>query len=352
MLRLKGVVSLKLKYAISLLILFAFLVSACSPQAKQPVCNKPYILVGNDCCLDKDDNSICDKDEVKEETKVEETKQITPEEAAEETKTFTIQDLQADIGNVLGKTVVLTKDPELDYAQIYSNKLENSKFLGKYGFNPYSKFTIKKPEMVIQITDSKHYLNDNKDFQNFVIKNKDIFLDTALKSKEIFENEFEEGELPKLIHLKKYPKEISTAEKTKYVSHSELSSVLFYDNITFPETASGNIAEINYIKINKYNVTINNTNFGIKGYTEKLSNINYGQSIIVQCSSNLVIGLSFENYGDGSSATYERKYDGFGVTSSFFSTPLRDHYQQLIRDSQALVKMCEQRYQFTYERYR
>ncbi len=27
------------------------------------VCNKPYIVVGNDCCLDKDGNSICDKDE-------------------------------------------------------------------------------------------------------------------------------------------------------------------------------------------------------------------------------------------------------------------------------------------------
>jgi hypothetical protein len=28
-----------------------------------PVCNKPYILVGEDCCLDTDDNSICDSDE-------------------------------------------------------------------------------------------------------------------------------------------------------------------------------------------------------------------------------------------------------------------------------------------------
>ena len=32
-----------------------------SPQ--QAVCNKPYILIGNDCCLDKDDNGICDNDE-------------------------------------------------------------------------------------------------------------------------------------------------------------------------------------------------------------------------------------------------------------------------------------------------
>jgi hypothetical protein len=28
-----------------------------------PVCDKPYIHVGSDCCLDKDDNRICDRDE-------------------------------------------------------------------------------------------------------------------------------------------------------------------------------------------------------------------------------------------------------------------------------------------------
>ncbi len=28
------------------------------------ICNKPYILVGTTCCLDQNDNSICDKDEI------------------------------------------------------------------------------------------------------------------------------------------------------------------------------------------------------------------------------------------------------------------------------------------------
>lgn len=30
----------------------------------QPICNEPYILVGNDCCLDVNDNNICDSDEI------------------------------------------------------------------------------------------------------------------------------------------------------------------------------------------------------------------------------------------------------------------------------------------------
>ena len=40
------------------------------------------------------------------------------------------------------------------------------------------------------------------------------------------------------------------------------------------------------------------------------------------------------------------------INDEYFLTPLRDHYQELIKDSQALVKMCEQRYQFTYVRER
>jgi micrococcal nuclease len=32
-------------------------------QTQQVTCNKPYILVGTSCCLDQNDNSICDKDE-------------------------------------------------------------------------------------------------------------------------------------------------------------------------------------------------------------------------------------------------------------------------------------------------
>ncbi len=375
---------MKLKYLISSLIILTFLISSCANQPKQPVCNKPYILVGNECCLDKDSNSICDKDESKENLKAKEEPKQTcnkpyiqvgseccldkndnqicdkdetaQEKAKEETKTFTIEDLQADIGNVLAETVVLTKDTPLDYAQIYSNKVSNTKFLGKYGSSHYSKVLTKKPETVIQITNSKYYLKDGKDFQNFITKNKDIFIESALKSKEVFENEFKE-ELPKMIYLSKFPLSrggtVYNSEKTEYTNHSELSSVVYYDNVTFPETVSENLAKIDYVRINKYELVVNHPDkWGVNGYSESLSNINYGQSIIVQCSPNLVIGLSFENYGDGSYTTYERKYDGSGIDSSYFLASMRDHYQKLIRDSQALTKMCEQRYQFTYERFR
>ena len=51
-------------------LLLIIVISACSNltpanlrEGLKPECNKPYILVGYECCLDKDDNAICDKDE-------------------------------------------------------------------------------------------------------------------------------------------------------------------------------------------------------------------------------------------------------------------------------------------------
>lgn len=54
-----------------LIIAVLALFPACLQQG--PACNKPYILVGNDCCLDKNGNNICDKYEATLPTTVPET---------------------------------------------------------------------------------------------------------------------------------------------------------------------------------------------------------------------------------------------------------------------------------------
>ncbi|GEM_PF-1299982 len=46
---------------IGLLFLAILLVSGCIGSST-PTCNTPYILVGEDCCLDENDDNICDKD--------------------------------------------------------------------------------------------------------------------------------------------------------------------------------------------------------------------------------------------------------------------------------------------------
>jgi hypothetical protein len=47
--------------------MFLVILISCCVQQSTPentaTCNKPYIKVGADCCLDKNDNNICDKDE-------------------------------------------------------------------------------------------------------------------------------------------------------------------------------------------------------------------------------------------------------------------------------------------------
>lgn len=42
----------------------ALMLIGCTVPGVTPTCNKPYILVGTDCCLDQNNNSICDTDEV------------------------------------------------------------------------------------------------------------------------------------------------------------------------------------------------------------------------------------------------------------------------------------------------
>ncbi|MBD3259631.1 hypothetical protein GF371_03285 [Candidatus Woesearchaeota archaeon] len=55
----------KLMILFSVIVAGLFLVS-CAPAEKPIVCDPPYILVGNECCLDENNNGICDVDEAPE----------------------------------------------------------------------------------------------------------------------------------------------------------------------------------------------------------------------------------------------------------------------------------------------
>lgn len=52
----------KLMVVLSVITVMLFLVS-CAPAQKPIVCDAPYILVGTECCLDENNNAICDSDE-------------------------------------------------------------------------------------------------------------------------------------------------------------------------------------------------------------------------------------------------------------------------------------------------
>ncbi|MBU4351617.1 MAG: hypothetical protein KJ939_00860 [Nanoarchaeota archaeon] len=59
---------------LAIIILGLILLSGCAVQ-QEIVCDKPYIQVGVNCCLDEDSNNVCDADEIKD--KEEENEVIT-----------------------------------------------------------------------------------------------------------------------------------------------------------------------------------------------------------------------------------------------------------------------------------
>ncbi len=96
------------------LVLSVFLLAGCqaeTPTGNATVCNKPYILVGTSCCLDANDNGICDKDE--EAAPEEKPPVIPPSELKED-----FQMVKGDMVTVGGKNVTL-----VDYS-VFQNKLE------------------------------------------------------------------------------------------------------------------------------------------------------------------------------------------------------------------------------------
>lgn len=121
----------------------------------QPTCNKPYILVGTSCCLDKNDNSICDSDEVKEEPKIEVKKEKEPEskpQIEEKPKEYSIQQLKDDIDDVYDKVhiweVEIDKlDPDVVY-YVYTDVFDDE-------------------VIIAEIKNKDKYLKDYNDFLNF-----------------------------------------------------------------------------------------------------------------------------------------------------------------------------------------
>ena len=83
--------------------------SATNATTNAVVCNKPYMLVGTSCCLDVNNNGICDKDETP-------TTPTTPETPPVQTSEFTMK--KGGVVNVAGKRVTLE-----DFS-IYQGKLE------------------------------------------------------------------------------------------------------------------------------------------------------------------------------------------------------------------------------------
>ena len=111
-----------------LLILIVFLSGCASQPEKQQTCNKPYVLINNDCCLDRNENSVCDINEkIVTENKTLDVEK--PEEAEKITeKVNTKSEEEKLIGTILNRFELndnqLTKDTILNIKFAEDNKWE------------------------------------------------------------------------------------------------------------------------------------------------------------------------------------------------------------------------------------
>lgn len=168
------------------MVIALFLLVGCTLQ--QPhinvVCNKPYIQIGTECCLDNNNNSVCDKDEsisqdnktdtqgqpsilTEEPEEPEIVKEQETDKERQETNTppnelpergFSIEELSAFINKMSGSSKFL----EYDLNTSYANKLKENNHLVFTNNNQYKTWVIEV------INNKEGSLETINDFYNYV----------------------------------------------------------------------------------------------------------------------------------------------------------------------------------------
>lgn len=314
-----------LKFLIPTFAIFLIL-AACSPQQAQqgPTCNKPYILVGTECCLDKNDNAICDKDET------------------EQSSSYTIGDLQADINKVLKgrfKYDVLTKSPasnkDFDF---YTDKQRLATLIAERdSSSQYIQLLDKFGISAFDIKSNSQYIYDQNDLFEFTNSYLHLLTSfTKLRKEQILTEVHTGGE----IWEESLGKQTYGTNLT-FVSLSLVSEEKIYDNLTKVELLPNKIVEILQATVEKYELWYNYTNpvRELKDRPTKfdLVSVHYLQAYSIQCNQNLVITIYADPY--------------LGKTNAH---SLKDHIRSIrtimLREAQAIIEMCEQRYDVTYIR--
>ncbi|MBD3203954.1 DUF4352 domain-containing protein [Candidatus Woesearchaeota archaeon] len=177
------------------IVLFLFACqSSKSPTAKAVVCNKPYILVGTSCCLDINDNLICDDDE----TNLQTEEEIISEENEETESNENPSELEE-------KGLV---EEEAFGLEITVNSLVKKKCIGECSFSGADKgkifliadITVKNVNYEKSLRDyyyvskSNMYLKDEKGYQ-YEIAFETYNLDKKLEDTKLKKGDFIRGEI-------------------------------------------------------------------------------------------------------------------------------------------------------------
>jgi len=347
------------------MLVLVLLVSACEVQKVVKVeCNKPYIKVGTSCCLDKDDNAICDKDEVKEEPKVEVKEEPVEEDScgndicdSKESckscqedcgKCFSLYGVQSSIKDSTTYDVVLSETNEDSKSQIYTYSELKTKLLGKYpvsgeGSNPqepYYKVLSKTKVLVAKIKDKSNFIKDKTELLSYLESIKGDILISVGEAGSMFQEDLKR-DLPDLMYkVEKSANTVIQSERYDLVDFEITDEKEFFDTISMSE-AGDKIAEILFITADTYDVTYKMTETN-HDEPRELSALNYIYAMAIHCSPSFVVVLYAKEEHS------KTNYDKYGIEQSYFMDDIRADRKKLLEDSTSMAKTCEELYDFNY----
>jgi len=308
-----------------MLLVFLILIISLAGCSQQITCNKPYIPVGNECCLDQNNNSICDNDETVEIPET--TKRVESSKTSESvTQEYSIQDLQRDISSIMGEKVVLTEDKSFDGIQFYSYSKEEFVPISSYSGDYYLE------EMELNKVLVGHILEEEiseEDFYEYVVSKKDFFYEPVDEQTEKFESEFNSSK-----GLNRYRHKDMEDISTKYFLNFSVNKVTAIDDITKMDLISDEkVVELSYAVMNYYDV------YYKTGYRKKEKRPDFIHVIMIYCKPNLIVSLYGERYDWRvvlAGGTYE-----VNVLHQF-----ERNREELLPQVQKILNMCEQKYAY------
>jgi len=314
----------------ALLIISIFLINSCTSQNQQVVCNKPYILVGNSCCLDKNDNGICDNDETQKKETINNVPQINESKKIEEKKEviqtkeeqkYSIDELQADVSKAIQKDILLEKVKESDKFDLYLTRSKTATLIADYFGLTVFKVLEKYDVAVIDLKDES--LNSKENFLNYV-KDKIPVLTSYLNNRE---NELiDDAKNGHIYDI--FKKDGSFPEFINYSTSDEI----LYDSITPLSTVSDKIVEISKVNTQHYNLTYKGIIPNRDKFTEKnVLGLKYVQAYGIFCGKRLVIILYGKDYGDK-------------IKKSDIDNYIRNLRSEYIITSEKVVRTCGDKY--------
>jgi len=243
-------------------VLFLFMIS-CSQKIE---CNKPYILVGAECCLDQNDNSICDEDETVEES-------------------LTI-DISTDLINILDEDIILVEDKKFGQTKFYTYSSDlffptSVCVSGCPGVVRNEKINIDKISF-LEITGDGI---DQDGFYDYFSSIKDFLIEELNEDNIEFESKFNTSEwLNRYNFRDEHKKNFSD-----YVfTNLKIERNLLFNQIT--QMSDGNVFEFIYTNINNYTTQYNDSlkDKWLRRVEEKLD---FMHLIGIYCNKNLVVLL-------------------------------------------------------------